>query len=70
MHRTQPDAPRFPEIAPAALAQSLATLPSEALAVLTVAVDRRADRRRQDRARSIMTRALVHCMGSTTRREA
>lgn len=70
MQRTQPDVPRFPEIAPNALAQHLAGLPEDALAVLTVAVDRRADRRRQDRARSIMTRALVHCMTSTTKREA
>ena len=70
MQRTQPAAPRFPDIAPAALAHHLASLPDDALTLLTVAVDRRADRRRQDRARSIMTRALVHCMTATTKREA
>ena len=30
MQRTQPDAPRFPDIAPAALAHHLASLPDDA----------------------------------------
>ena len=47
MQRTQPDAPRFPDIAPAALAHHLASLPDDALTLLAVAVDRRADRRRR-----------------------